>query len=140
MLLLSSSIGIQPLVTNPVVRQDLKVKAYGQAQVTDEALIVVSCRLTELTEAHVDKVIASRASVRQQSEESLKSYSALLMRSLTSKNPEQLKEWASDQVLELEKEGCTSYAVCALCFRSPEDAYAQVAKARLSEKEIVIEK
>jgi len=170
-----SSSGIQPwkfvIVIDPALRLALREKAYGQAQITDAALIVVFCALKDVNEAHINKVVDSTADARKQTAASLQAYREMMMGSLKSKTPEQLKEWASDQVyialgmllsacavvgidacpmegfdragfdqvLQLEKEGCTSYAVCAVGFRLPEDKYAQLAKARLSEQEVIVE-
>jgi nitroreductase/dihydropteridine reductase len=171
-----SSSGMQPwkfvIVTNPELRQKLREKAYGQAQITDSALIVVLCILKAVNEDHVNKVLENTAAARHQTPESLQEYRDLMLGLLKSKNPEQLKEWASDQVyialgmllsacaalqidacpmegfdragfdelLELEKEGCASYVVCAIGFRSAEDKFSQLAKARLSEREVIVER
>ena len=97
-----SSTGIQPwkfiIVTDPTLRQQLREKAWGQPQITDASLLVVMCRRTEVDEGHIEKVIASTASARQQTHESLKGYSEMMLGVLKMKTPVELIEWASDQV------------------------------------------
>jgi nitroreductase len=170
-----SSTGVQPwkfvIVSDPVLRQKLREKAYGQPQITDASLLVVFCRRTDVDAAHVEKVIARTAKVRQQTSESLQGYREMML-GVINQTPDSLKEWASDQVfialgmlvsacaalridacpmggfdrtafddiLQLEKEHCTSYAVCAIGFRSADDKYAKAAKSRLVEAEVIVEK
>jgi len=97
-----SSVGIQPwkfiIVTDPVICQKLREKAYGQPQFTDASAIVIFCSLKELNQNHITKVIASTSDIRQQSVESLQGYQEMMMGLLKSKNPEQLREWSSDQL------------------------------------------
>lgn len=65
-----SSFGLQPwkfiVVTNPEVREKLKVASWGQAQVTDCSHHLVITVLKELTTEYVDNYIASIASTRNQ--------------------------------------------------------------------------
>jgi nitroreductase len=42
-----------------------------------------------------------------------------------------------DEILELDKEGLTTAVICGLGFRSPDDKYAQAAKARLPKEEVI---
>jgi len=171
-----SSTGIQPwkfvIVSDPALRQQLREKAWGQSQITDASHLVVFCRRTDVNEALIDKVIDSTAEARHITPEILKGYRDMMMGVISSKTPEQLEEWSSDQVyialgmllsacaaveidvcpmegfdragfdqiLGLGSENCTSYAVCAVGFRSPEDKNAQAPKARLPQSEIILEK
>lgn len=171
-----SSIGVQPwkfvIVDDAATREKLKEKAWGQSQITDASMLVVFTVKKELNTEHVDKVINTTAEIRHQKPEDLAGYRQMIDGLLTTKTPEQLREWSSDQayialgmllsacaqveidacpmegfdragfdeVLELDKEGVTSYAVCAVGFRSSEDKYAMAPKARLSEAELFIQR
>ncbi len=171
-----SSTGLQPwkfvLVTDPAVQKELAAKAYNQAQLTTASLIVVLCASTEVNEKLVEKVVATSAEARHQPVASLEQYRQMMAGLVSGKNPEQLREWTSDQVyialgmllsacaavgldacpmegfdragfdeiLNLKNEGCTSYAICAVGFRSPADENARLPKARLAQSDIIIEK
>jgi len=97
-----SSTGIQPwkfvIVSDPALRQQLREKAWGQSQITDASHLVVFCRRTDVNEALIDKVIDSTAEARHITPEILKGYRDMMMGVISSKTPEQLEEWSSDQV------------------------------------------
>lgn len=96
-----SSFGLQPwkavIVSNPLIREQLKVAAWGQTQITDASHLVVFAVQTNLDAAYVDKFIATTATTRNVSAESLATQRDMMASFVTGKNAEWLKAWAARQ-------------------------------------------
>ncbi|HCC05994.1 TPA: NAD(P)H-dependent oxidoreductase [Candidatus Nomurabacteria bacterium] len=97
-----SSLGLQPwkfiLVENVELRTKLREAGYNQPQITDASHLVVLTYKNSLDEAYVDSYLKYTADLRGITTDDLKSYKDMIMGSITSRTPEELKVWNSRQV------------------------------------------
>jgi nitroreductase len=98
-----SSFGLQPwkffVVRNPVLRQQLKEHAWGQAQVTDASHLVVLTIKKDVGAAEVDQFIERMATVRQVPAETLDGYGGMVKGFLAEPPyPITMDNWAARQV------------------------------------------
>lgn len=85
------------VVTNPEVRAKLRAAAWNQSQLTDASQIIVFAVPNALSAADADALLELTAKTRGVALESLKGYSDMLKGSISSRTPEQNKEWAARQ-------------------------------------------
>lgn len=97
-----SSLGIQPwkfiLVENKELRAKLREVGYNQAQITDASHIIVLTYKNSLDETYIDTYLKYTADLRGITTDDLKGYKDMLMGSITSRTPEEIKIWNSRQV------------------------------------------
>jgi nitroreductase len=174
LVLTPSSYGLQPwkfiIVTDPVVKAELKPLSWNQGQITDCSHLVVFTIKKNLTTADVDRFIESTAVTREVSVESLAFYRNMIVSDVV-QGPRSLhvNEWATrqayialgnfmtsaavlgvdtcplegiepagyDKVLKLADQGFATVVACAAGYRSAEDKYAQLAKVRYSNAEML---
>jgi len=160
-----SSLGLQPwkfiLVENVELRTKLREAGYNQPQITDASHLVVLTYKNSLDEAYVDSYLKYTADLRGITTDDLKSYKDMIMGSITSRTPEELKVWNSRQVyiplgvmltasallevdtcpiLGLNEMGYSSTAILALGYRAEDDDTAHYKKSRFGTEEIIIRK
>ena len=97
-----SSFGLQPwkflVIDTPALREQLKPVSWGQAQITDASHLVVLAARTDMTEADVDRYIASTAQIRGQDSASLQGYRNVIVGSIVAgPRHAQVREWAARQ-------------------------------------------
>ena len=82
LVLAPSSFGLQPwkflVIDDPALRAELATKSWGQSQVTDASHLVVFTTRTDMTEADVDRYMASLATTQDRSVESLGGYRTVI--------------------------------------------------------------
>ncbi|CAN5595677.1 NAD(P)H-dependent oxidoreductase [soil metagenome] len=82
LMLAPSSYGIQPykfiVVTDPEMKEKLKLAAYGQPQITDSSHLVVFAYKKVLTEADIEHFVERIVEVRGQSRETLTDYENIM--------------------------------------------------------------
>ncbi|MBS3050791.1 MAG: NAD(P)H-dependent oxidoreductase [Candidatus Aenigmarchaeota archaeon] len=97
-----SSYGLQPwkflVITDKKIREKLRPRARGQAQVTDASHLIVLCARTDIDGKYIRKYIESIIKVRGVTRKSLKAYEDRMNAVMKSKSHEEREEWASRQV------------------------------------------
>lgn len=97
----ASSIGLQPwkfvVVTNPELRQKLRLAGNNQPQFTDASHLVIFCVRKTMDEAYVDHYLARISEVRGQTMESLMDFKRMLLGPLRL-SPAELGSWMRRQV------------------------------------------
>jgi nitroreductase len=83
LVLAPSSFGLQPwkflVVDTPALRQELKAASWNQSQITDASKLVVLLGKRTMTEADVDRFLASTSTARNQPLEALGGYRKMLV-------------------------------------------------------------
>ncbi|MEI6850128.1 MAG: NAD(P)H-dependent oxidoreductase [archaeon] len=96
-----SSFGLQPykfvVVKDMKLRESIKNAAWGQSQVTDASNLIVLCARKDLSVEYINDFVAEVANTRGVSVESLKGLHDMLLRSVKSRNKEQIHEWNKRQ-------------------------------------------
>lgn len=100
LILAPSSIGLQPwkfvIVTDPAVREQLRLAAYNQPQVVDASHLVIVCGKKPPTFADAARHVARTAEVREVSPESLEKFRKTVV-GVIDKPAEQATSWAARQ-------------------------------------------
>lgn len=172
LLLSASSFGLQPwkfvVVTDKAVKDKLPEHSWGQKQPAECCHLVVICALEEMTEAYIDKYIASIAETRGVTVDSLKGYADMMHG--FNKNPMDKNVWmekqcyialgtlltaaatigvdacpmegfdakAYSEILGLKEKGLRPVVVCPLGYRAADDKYAQMAKVRFAASDKIV--
>lgn len=101
MRLAPSSFGLQPWhfisITDEALRAELLPHSWGQAQVTDSSHLMVLCTRTDIGVPFVEEFIASTASQRSVSLESLQPYQDVVVDFITRMTPEERVQWSKLQ-------------------------------------------
>lgn len=96
-----SSFGLQPYkiihVTNPEIREKLKLASWGQSQITDASELLIFAVPTNLNDAHVDDFIQKTATVRNIPIEQLEEYKGMIKGSINSRSAEEKIVWSAKQ-------------------------------------------
>lgn len=96
-----SSFGLQPWkfvhVTNPALREKLKVAAFDQPQLTEASDLFILCSKTSMDEAQIDVYLKSIADQRQVPPESLAGFRQTLIHTMTNRSAADLTEWNARQ-------------------------------------------
>lgn len=96
-----SSYGLQTYriihVTNPEIREKLKLASWGQTQITDASDLFVFAVETNLNDTHVNNFIQKTATVRNMPIEELKEYEGIIKKTVNSLHDEEKINWASKQ-------------------------------------------
>ena len=169
-----SSYGLQPwkflVVTNPVLRAELRQHSWNQSQITDASHLVVFLAKRRIEEVDVEKLISATSTVRGIPIESLGFYGDLIRKDLINgPRSQHIGQWSSNQVylalgtfltsaallgidttpiegfspteydrlLGLEETDYRSSVVAVAGYRSAEDKYANLAKVRYPESELI---
>ncbi len=97
-----SSFGLQPWkfihVTDPAIREALSGAGWGQPQITEASDLFILASYNAIDEAYVDRYIESIAKTRDISPDTLKDFRDMMVGSVKSRSPEELKEWLGRQV------------------------------------------
>ncbi len=98
----ASSYGLQPykfiIVRNPELRAQLRPASYNQPQITDASHMVVFAVQNDLSPADTDAYMNRIVATRGVDMASLDGFRNSINGTLTSRSPEELYHWASDQV------------------------------------------
>ncbi|WP_367873068.1 NAD(P)H-dependent oxidoreductase [Luteolibacter sp. Populi] len=82
LLLAPSSFGLQPwkflVIDDPALRAELATKSWGQTQITEASHLVVFTTRTDMTEADVDRYMASLATAQDRPVDSLGGYRSVI--------------------------------------------------------------
>lgn len=98
-----SSYGLQPwkflVVTNPVLRAELRQHSWNQSQITDASHLVVFLAKRRIEEADVEKLISATSSIRGVPIESLGFYGDMIRKDLINgPRSQHIGQWSSNQV------------------------------------------
>ncbi|MFY8149215.1 MAG: NAD(P)H-dependent oxidoreductase [Prochlorococcaceae cyanobacterium] len=98
-----SSYGLQPwrflVITNPLLRAELRPHSWNQSQITDCSHLVVFLQRRTVEAGDLDRLIQQTARLRGVSPESLAPYREMMARDLVEgPRSQQLDRWASNQV------------------------------------------
>ncbi len=97
----ASSYGLQPykviVVTDPVVREQLKAVSWNQPQITDASHLVVFARYDNLQEQHVEQYISNIASTRQMGREQLNGFEEVVKGKVSALNNKAAAVWTGKQ-------------------------------------------
>lgn len=97
----ASSFGLQPykviVVTNPAVREQLKVAAWGQPKITDASHLFVFAARTNVDLAYVEQYFQLISATRNIPVESLQPLRDMMTGFVTGKSKEALTDWATRQ-------------------------------------------
>ncbi|MBU6141714.1 NAD(P)H-dependent oxidoreductase [Patescibacteria group bacterium] len=97
-----SSLGLQPwkfiVVSDPAIRAQLRKAAWDQPQITDASHLFVLAVKKNVDAKAVDDFVNSTAKIRKVGPETLSRLKEMLMGSITSRTPDQAREWGSRQV------------------------------------------
>jgi len=98
-----SSYGLQPwkflVVTNQVLRAELRQHSWNQSQITDASHLVVFLAKRRIEEADVEKLIVATSSLRGVPIESLGFYGDMIRKDLINgPRSQQIGQWSSNQV------------------------------------------
>ena len=171
----ASSFGIQPwkffIITNPEVREKLKVAAFGQPQVGDASHLVVFTQHVPYGEKQVDALMADVAQTKGIDVAMLGDYKKMIMNRVSNSSQDVTQAWTArqvyialgtlltsaaimkidacpmegfdpkkfDEILGLKAMGLESLVMCALGFRSADDAAAIVPKTRFPKEDVIVE-
>lgn len=98
----ASSFGIQPwkffVITNPEVREKLKVAAYGQPQVTDSSHLVVFTQYALYGEAQVDAYMSRVAQIKGLEISALTGFKQMIMGKISGLSQTEVQSWTARQV------------------------------------------
>lgn len=101
MRLTPSSFGLQPwhfiAITDKALQAELRPHSWGQSQVTDCSHFLVLCTRTDIGVPFVEQFIASTASQRNVSPESLQGYQDVVVDFITKMTPEERIQWSKLQ-------------------------------------------
>lgn len=96
-----SSYGLQPLkfliVENTELREKLKEKSWGQAQVTDASHLIVLCSYLDIHDDHIDRHVANTALTRDNNPENLAGYATFMKNTINKLSSDEKKVWNSKQ-------------------------------------------
>lgn len=96
-----TSYGLQPfelfVAESSKIREELKVAAYGQSQVTDASQVFIFAVNSEISEKHIEAFVERTASQRGLSVESLADFRSMMVSSIMAKSPEARFQWAARQ-------------------------------------------
>jgi len=96
-----SSIGLQSykviVVEDPTVREQLRVAAHGQSQITDSSQLIIFASETNLDEAYVKNLIDLVAEKRQTARENLAGYEQMLTGKVNHLSEDQRLVWSNKQ-------------------------------------------
>lgn len=97
----ASSYGLQPykiiVVTDPVVREQLKAVSWNQGQITDASHLVIFARYDNLQEQHVEQYISNIASTRQMERAQLSGFEDIVKGTVSRLNSEAAAAWTGKQ-------------------------------------------
>lgn len=97
-----SSFGLQPwkflVIQDPDLRKKIQPLAWNQPQTVECSHLIVLCRLTEMTEAHIQDFIRQTAAVQGVTEEKLAPYKQMILNFIAALNPEAKTQWMKLQV------------------------------------------
>lgn len=85
------------VIEDPAIREQLRVAAHGQSQITDASQLIVLASETNLDEAYVKTFIDFVAEKRQIARENLAGYEQMLVGNVTRLNEDQRLVWANKQ-------------------------------------------
>ena len=96
-----TSYGIQPfkilVISDAALREELKVAAYGQTQVTDASHLLVFATYANFTETHIDEFAANIVETRGITLEDISSYVNDMKGTVKNQTQEQLQVWNAKQ-------------------------------------------
>lgn len=96
-----SSYGLQPyeilIITDPKTKASLLQHSYNQKQVVDCSHLFVFCHYIKIPDTIVDNYIDNISVTRGTDLEDLKGFQNVIKGSISSRNPENLQNWASKQ-------------------------------------------
>jgi nitroreductase len=96
-----SSYGIQPfkviVVTDPAVREELKLAAYGQSQITDASQLLVFAIHADFNETHIDDFATNIVETRGITLEDIGGYVEIMKGTVKNLTQEQLQIWNAKQ-------------------------------------------
>lgn len=97
-----TSMGLQPfeilVVDNPEVKKDLFQIACGQPQVLESSHLLIFSAWNQVTELLVDDYMRTIAEIRDLDIELLDDFKKSILKFVSSKNNEEIREWAARQV------------------------------------------
>lgn len=96
-----SSIGLQSykviVVEDPAVREQLRIAAHGQSQITDASQLIIFASETKLDEAYVKNFIDLVAEKRQTARENLAGYEQMILGNVNRLSEDQRLVWSNKQ-------------------------------------------
>jgi nitroreductase len=96
-----TSYGLQPfelfVIGDSKVREELKVAANGQPQVSDASQVLVFAVNKELSEKHIEAFVERTAQQRGLKVESLDAFRSMMVAAIMAKSPEARFQWAARQ-------------------------------------------
>ena len=96
-----SSIGLQSykviVVEDPAVREQLRIAAHGQSQITDASQLIIFASETKLDEAYVKNFIDLVAEKRQTARENLAGYEQMIVGNVNRLSEDQRLVWSNKQ-------------------------------------------
>lgn len=155
------------VVTDEEIRQKLLPLSWNQTQVTNCSHFVVLCAKEDVTNADIGDFLDSTVKARGGTREDLQMYQDMMEGFVSNMDADTKFNWAKNQVyialgqlmvaaaaLEvdacpmegitppefdkiLELEGYKTVVACALGYRSEDDKYADLAKVRYSEEQVI---
>ncbi len=98
----ASSYGMQPfevmVIENQNLKDRLRVVSGDQSQVSDASQLILFAARNNLSPVHVEEYIQRIMTIRNVSYDSLSDYRNRIIKSISSKSPEALLQWASRQI------------------------------------------
>jgi nitroreductase/dihydropteridine reductase len=96
-----SSVGLQSykvlVVENPAIREQLRVAAHGQPQITEASQLIVFASETTLDEVYVKNFVDFVAERRQVTRENLEGYEQMILGNVNRRSEDQRLAWSNKQ-------------------------------------------
>lgn len=99
--LVPTSYGLQPfhflVIENPTLRQELRVHAWNQSQITDASHLIVMCTHTHTTPEQIDNYVQNIATTRNIPLENVKGYGDFMKKTVAALDERTVLEWNAKQ-------------------------------------------
>lgn len=96
-----SSYGLQPwtfvVVTDPVLKEKLKEKAFGQEQITSCSHLIVMCARRTMTAEDVQRYVENIKATRGVTDEQVQGFKDMMLGSVARRTDEEKAQWAKCQ-------------------------------------------
>jgi nitroreductase len=97
-----ASFGLQPykvlIVTNPEIREQLKVASWNQSQITDASALLVFVKNKNVDETEVDLFVENIINTRGVTKEMLAEYEGMMKHAVSSQTEDQKGNWVEKQI------------------------------------------
>jgi len=97
-----ASFGLQPykvlIVTNPEIREQLKLASWNQSQITDASALLVFVKNKNVDETEVDLFVENIINTRGVTKEMLAEYEGMMKHAVSSQTEDQKGNWVEKQI------------------------------------------